>query len=98
MGTHHLRRNLSCGCQRGRRDWVIKDLTGQPFGLLTVLRQAPSEPSGHKRWICLCACGREKPIRGSNLLSGYTESCGCQMGRPRKLKSSTYLPPTTPPG
>lgn len=58
----------------------LKDLTGQKFGMLTVLYRAPNR----KRctyWHCVCECGNEKDIASSNLLQGYTKSCGCNIGQ-----------------
>lgn len=61
-----------------------KDLTGQRFGRLTVLRLCEEpyiSPSGKKtrRWICRCDCGREISVL-QNALTGKngTRSCGCQ--------------------
>lgn len=34
-----------------------KDLTGQRFGLLTVLEPAEIGKRGVKRWLCRCDCG-----------------------------------------
>lgn len=63
---------------------VRKDLTGMKFGRLTVLRQAEEDyvfPSGRKSamWICKCDCGNkdEVVVRGWDLTSGDTTSCGC---------------------
>lgn len=57
------------------------DLTGQQFGRLTVLREAPSRhsPNGdcHRYWVCRCECGTEKEIAQQSLRRGYTVSCGC---------------------
>lgn len=30
-----------------------------------------------RRWRCLCSCGNETVVYGSNLRSGHTKSCGC---------------------
>ncbi len=58
-----------------------RDLTGQKFGRLTFLRQAPDKikPSGahSKMWECKCDCGNIKIISRSSLVSGDTVSCGC---------------------
>lgn len=48
------------------------DLSGQKFGMLTVL----SPVSGGK-WRCLCDCGAEKDILTNHLISEHTTSCGC---------------------
>src|SRR5262245_13171861 len=54
----------------------LKDLTGQPFGRLTVIRQA-TDRHGPARWECLCTCGTIKTIYGQALRKGNTKSCGC---------------------
>ena len=50
----------------------MKDLTGQKFGRLTVIKYV-----GCGKWLCKCICGNEKIIRGDKLKSGNTKSCGC---------------------
>jgi len=52
------------------------DLTGQKFGRLTVIQQAPN----YKKfvcWFCRCCCGNELVVRACNLFSSHTKSCGC---------------------
>ena len=49
------------------------DEAGKRYGRLTVLRKY--EDSG--RWVCLCACGVQAVVKGSNLRAGMTVSCGC---------------------
>lgn len=55
------------------------DLTGLVFGRLTVLRFAGKSGTsgGNTAWLCQCACGATKTVRGSSLKSGTTKSCGC---------------------
>lgn len=60
------------------------DLTGQRFGRLLVLEYIGSQIAPHKQkylslWLCKCDCGTTKIIRGANMLSGATRSCGCLM-------------------
>ena len=60
----------------------IKDLTGQRFGKLVVIRRAADyiEPvSKHKvpMWECKCDCGNIKVIYGTKLRNG-TKDCGCE--------------------
>jgi hypothetical protein len=59
----------------------IRDLTGQVFGRLTVLRQGQIKPmNGGTRvyWWCQCSCGSpEKEISGIKMITGSTKSCGC---------------------
>ena len=47
----------SCGCLKSERD----DLTGQTFGLWTVLRRDPSKRVG-VYYICRCECGTERSV------------------------------------
>lgn len=62
-----------------------QDLTGCRFGLLTVIDEAPIyiSPKGYRKtmWNCRCDCGNKCVVMGSHLLSGHTESCGCQKFR-----------------
>ena len=48
------------------------DIIGQKFTRLTVLEYADNT-----RWLCLCDCGKRKIIRGADLRSENTRSCGC---------------------
>lgn len=55
-----------------------KDLTGQRFGRLTVIRRDEVNASdGHASWICRCDCGKIISARSSLLRQGKTKSCGC---------------------
>ena len=62
------------------------DLTGQKFGRLLVKKRT-SSPGGPVKWLCLCDCGKESVVMGSNLKNGTTNSCGCI----RSLSSSIRL-------
>jgi hypothetical protein len=55
------------------------DLTGQKFGLLTVIEYAGKYNKHTSLWLCKCDCGVEKIILGSNLTAKHhsTKSCGC---------------------
>lgn len=55
----------------------VTDLTGRRFGRLTVISRDGSDKQGRATWLCVCDCGTEIIIRGSNLLTGNTKSCGC---------------------
>lgn len=48
------------------------DLTGQKFGMWTVL-----EYLGNQYYLCRCQCGTERKIYSGNLRDGKTKSCGC---------------------
>lgn len=54
------------------------DLTGQRFGRLVVIERMPKGKHGeHAKWRCLCDCGNENVVVGTDLRSGHTQSCGC---------------------
>lgn len=55
----------------------IIDLTGQKFNKLTVIERDFSRKGVY--WLCLCDCGNPEliSVRGANLKSGNTKSCGC---------------------
>ena len=61
----------------------FKDLTGQVFGLLTVVQEAGKVANGLVLWECLCECGRVKNVRGACLRNGETTSCGRHMAEIR---------------
>ena len=54
-----------------------KDLTGQRFGMLTVIERAGNNSSGSALWRCICDCGNETIVRTAALHNGHTTSCGC---------------------
>ena len=56
----------------------VTDLTGQIFGMSTVIGPAESTSSGRRRWLCRCDCGSERIVLGSNLRSGHSTGCGCR--------------------
>ena len=41
---------------------MIKDLTGQRFGMLTVIKRVVKEGNRKPYWLCRCDCGREKVV------------------------------------
>jgi hypothetical protein len=64
------------------------NLAGQRFGRLIVLEVHDQDARRAYRWKCRCDCGHETVVRGSQLKSGVTRSCGCGIreaaSRPRK--------------
>ena len=57
---------------------VIKDLTGQTFGQLTVLKRVENNTRSKKiKWLCQCDCGNQVEVMGCNLVCKRTFSCGC---------------------
>lgn len=59
----------------------MKDITGQRFGMLTVLEYAKTV-NGSACWRCRCDCGITKVVSGHHLREGNTKSCGCLIGCP----------------
>lgn len=53
------------------------DLTGKRFGKLFVIEIMRLEGKGEIFWKCVCDCGKETIVSGSNLKNGNTKSCGC---------------------
>lgn len=54
----------------------MEDLTAQIFGRLFVIRFDKSI-NRNPYWLCKCACGNIKSIRGERLRNGKAKSCGC---------------------
>lgn len=64
-------------------------LMGMKFSRLFVKSEAGSNKKKLKQWLCVCDCGNEKVVAGSDLISGNTKSCGClniERIRERSLK------------
>ena len=56
----------------------FNDLTGREFGDLRVTGYAGSDKHRKARWWVYCEiCTQVKMVRGDNLVSGKTKSCGC---------------------
>ncbi len=54
----------------------VKDITGQVFGRLRVVRRAPVQKR-NAYWECSCECGGTVVALGRSLRCGETQSCGC---------------------
>lgn len=69
----------SCGCLNNERIAMLnkKDLAGQRFGRLLVLKEGPRNLQGNITWECQCDCGNIKYVTSGHLTSGDTQSCGC---------------------
>lgn len=77
----HLRlgRIQSCGCLRADSLRArARDLTGQKFGRLAVVRRSDErDPKGKWLWLCRCSCGNTTFVPSARLVTGHTRSCGC---------------------
>ena len=53
------------------------NLQGNVFGSLVVIERVAIN-GNHASWLCRCdECGNTCVVRGDNLLSGRTKTCGC---------------------
>lgn len=66
---------LSCGCYLGK----INNLVGQTYNLLKVIAidDEKTRQKGRAYFLCQCDCGNQTIVRGSQLLDGSAQSCGC---------------------
>lgn len=67
------------------RRTTFKDLTGQRFERLTVVRRDSPEGARNVRWQCLCDCGEYTVVTTGNLLNGSVKSCGCLRREPQRV-------------
>ena len=73
---------VSCGCAKYDK-W--HDLTGLRYGRLTVKKYLGRAKYRMKLWLCECDCGNTVEVRGQNLNSGHTHSCGCIRGQSKLI-------------
>lgn len=70
---------------------AVTDLTGRTYGRLTVRKLSPRKTaSGKYQWLCICTCGSTSTVRGGDLTSGHTKSCGCLSDETRPLGPVTH--------
>lgn len=67
----------------------LKDLTGQRFERLVVLRRTDNMGK-QTAWLCRCECGTEKAVPYWNLVSGQTRSCGCLCDEVRRESATLF--------
>lgn len=65
------------------------DLTGDRFGRLLVLGEAP-RLNGLRHWLCLCDCGNCKSVWMDSLRRGDILSCGCFQSEIASAQSRTH--------
>lgn len=82
VDSHHLisGRTKSCGCKQTEKIIAygkskVRELTGQKFGKLTVIKYLYS--SYHRIYLCQCECGNMCEVSMTSLVNGATQSCGC---------------------
>lgn len=82
VARYSLTRGESTGCGKGLCHAATKNLTGQRFGSLLVVKflMGKSEHAYGTLWECLCDCGKTHNVVSHSLVTGQTTSCGCQTG------------------
>ena len=72
-------RSTNCGCQRKKNlsHKMKKDITGEVFGKLTVIKQVGVNRNKKNIYECKCECGGKCIATSQSLRSGHTSSCGC---------------------
>ena len=71
---------------------ALKNIAGQTFGRLTVLRRGPGNGARKRAsWVCRCECGKERTVVGTELRTGHTRSCGCVRITHGKSKTKAYM-------
>ncbi len=69
---------------------ALKDITGQKFGRLTVIKRVRNAKNGHIRYLCICECGCKIVTQGDSLCSGKTASCGCLQVEASRLVNTKH--------
>ena len=87
----------SCGCtsskrmiETRRKKKPARDLVGNTFGRLTVVKQINKKQHTNQIWLCKCKCGKLTEVAQSNLVSGHTKSCGCLSRNTTSERMSTH--------
>lgn len=66
----------SCGCGRKiTADLLSRDVLGEQFGRLTVLKEY--KECTPRELLCACECGNKIRVKKTDVMSGHTKSCGC---------------------
>ena len=80
-------KSQSCGClqKENASKNSLKDLTGQTFGKLIVIKRIGNKNNKRgARWLCQCSCGNYHEVSSNSLIQGLVKSCGCLFANRRK--------------
>lgn len=87
----------SCGClqqecrRTSRRSTKLAFQTGQIFGRLTIVSDAPRKKGdGHARYVCKCECGSIIELQATYLKTGRQTSCGCEARRKTRERCTSH--------
>ena len=75
---------------------IVRDLTGQTFGYLTVISRAGTTKHGCATWHCRCQCGKLVPRQSQYLRNRqrkHPRSCGCHYGDSQRTHGMTNTIP-----
>lgn len=64
-------------------------MLGNFYGFLQPLKSL-GRVSGGMSYLCRCVCGNKVPVRGRNISTGKTKSCGCLTGVFKKSSSTKH--------
>ena len=67
-----------------------RDLTGNRFERLVVVKYAGTNKSGSPLWECRCDCGKVSYVTTGHLTDGTTRSCGCLYTESRHTINKTH--------
>lgn len=89
----------SCGCTMKPKigeHRLFKDITGEKFNKLTVIKLTGKRRGKAIEWECLCDCGKTTFVASNNLRSGAVKSCGCliasgNLRKDKKRQRNLYL-------
>ena len=54
------------------------NIIGKRFGKLVVIKLVQEGNVHHRKYLCLCDCGKTKVVSEDNLKRGHTKTCGCR--------------------
>jgi len=81
VSKSYLISNKRTSCGKGLCNRKIKNLTGQKFGYLMVIKYINStktKKSNYVMWECLCDCGNIVNVHSNFLQKDTKKSCGCK--------------------
>lgn len=79
LRTERVKTQKSCGCLTKTTQFRSKDLRGQKFGRLSVVKETEKRDKDNRAviWLCRCECGNMCEVASTDLRQGMVRSCGC---------------------
>jgi len=68
----------------------FRNLVGETFGRLTVLKDSGLRRRGGRVFECLCRCGKTALVPRIALVTGNTKSCGCYKWDVDRVRNLTH--------